>query len=163
MLAMAHFGSSFQSSGTRRIECCNLIFLTLLLKALTLWASSCNSESHYCTLLRVHCKQTHTHTHTHTHTMLFYLYSFPNIDSFLLNNSVLFLRLQGNYCLVDISHPSYIQMLWLRGACFCVFSHGIGLGLPPPFITGRAAHGIEVHDLKGTFSVFTAFIKENRT
>lgn len=75
--AVLHFGSSFKSRSTRWIECCNLIFLTLLVKALSLLASSCNSESHY-------LSESSPYVQTHTHKMPFCLYSSTNIDSFLL-------------------------------------------------------------------------------
>lgn len=77
---MLHFGSSFESHSTLWIECCNLIFLTLLVKALTLVASSCNSESHY----PLPWWEFTIRTNTHTHKMPFCLYSSTNIDSFLL-------------------------------------------------------------------------------
>ena len=59
------FRSSFKFSSALWIDCCNLIFLTLLVKALTSVASSCNSESHY---LANTYACTHMRTHTHTHT-----------------------------------------------------------------------------------------------
>lgn len=60
--SMSNLGKVSRSSGLLWIECCNLIFLTLLVKALTLVASSCNSESHYTGEGSLYV-QTHTHTH----------------------------------------------------------------------------------------------------
>lgn len=73
-----HIRSSFKSSSTLWIEYCNLIFLSVLVKALMLVASSCNSESHYL-MVRVY------HAHTRAHT--FCLYASTNIDSFLLGKT----------------------------------------------------------------------------
>lgn len=71
--------SSFKSGSTLWIECCNLIFQALLLKALMLVASSCISESHYCGEGSLFNKQ----TAEGKQKTPFCLYSFTNIDSFL--------------------------------------------------------------------------------
>ena len=114
-----------------------LIFPT----GLTLVASSCKPE-------RVTlpwsgfaiCTHTHTHTHTHTpmhtpmhthvgaHARCFVCRVYWQFPTWQGNKKEPSWRHQDNYCLVDISHPSCVQMLWLRGASFCLLSHGIGLG-----------------------------------
>lgn len=119
-----HIRSSFKSSSSLWIEYCNLIFPTVLVKALMLVAPSCNSESHY---LMVRVYQMHTHT--------FCLYSSTNIDCFLLAKTTRKCIL-GGFRIVIVLLTFHTHL----GSRCCVWevpvsvSFSMGLALASPFL-----------------------------
>lgn len=68
------------------------------MKALTLVASSCNSDSYY-------LGEGSLYVHTQNAFLFAQFYQYWQFPTWKGNKRVLFLRLWDNYCLVDIWHP----------------------------------------------------------
>lgn len=102
-----------------------MILLTLVVKAMTAVASSCNSVSRY---FGEGSPNVQTNMHTQNAFFVCIVLLILTVSYSEGQHLSLLLVLQDNYCLVAISHSLCVQMLWLGGAFFCFFSHGIGLG-----------------------------------
>lgn len=153
------FSSSIQSRSTLWIECRNLIFLKLLVKALTPVASSCTAESHY----RV---EGLLHVHTNTCKMAFCLSSSANIDS-------LFLRRLTRRC--SFSDVRTVIVLFIFDAFFvfrlccwdlCLFLSLLSRDWPWPVSFSLTsliiASSCRFHREKWLKNVFTVFKKKKK-